>query len=217
MLHQTSLKVTTSWCFDSCVNKTFSSGHTVEVKLLVSEACQKPVADEAWSSWIWIVSDEWWKGFTSDHDWDSSSFEFLLPKHDRDLRMINIGAFCSGDSHHTEIVLWELFNKSLETIFNNNRALFMQMMFVLSIKLFTSMWVSGKLMFQELDNLFILSQVYLFIFIDKVTIFIAFELTSTKIVHMFGNGGTILCADSGDCVFVGLLDGFGSFCVGFLF
>jgi hypothetical protein len=93
----------------------------------------------------------------------------------------------------------------------------MQMMFVLSIKLFTSMRVSGKLMFQELDNLLILAQVYLLIFIDKVAIFIAFVLAPTKIVHMFGNGGTVFCADSGDCVFVGLFDGFGSFCVGFLF
>jgi hypothetical protein len=72
-------------------------------------------------------------------------------------------------------------------------------------------------MFQELDNLFILAQVDLLIFVEEVTILIAFVLTSTEIVHVLGNVGTVLSADFSNSVFVGLLDGFSSFGVGFLF
>mgnify|MGYP007085773120 CR=1 FL=1 len=125
MFHETSLKITASWCFDCSINKSFSTCHAMEKELLISQPCKESIADESRGSRIGIICNERRKGFSCNHHRNSTAFKLLLTKHHRDLGMIDVWSLCTSYSHHAEIILWEFFHKTFQTIFNNSRAFFM--------------------------------------------------------------------------------------------
>ena len=98
--------------------------------------------------------------------------------------MVDVGALGTSDSHHTEIVLRKLFLKSTESLVDNFGRLFIEVMFILSIKLVYSVWFIHYLILEVSYNLLEFVDMCSSGFRKVVANFITFVLTPTHIVDL---------------------------------
>ena len=189
MFHQTSLQVTAPWSFNCCINQTLSSCHTVKVKFLLPQPTQEAISNESAGSGVGVKGIKRRQSFSVDHNGHPSPLQLLLSQHDGHLGMVNVGPLGSCDSHHWKIVEGKLLVESWQTFLYHFGTLIVDVMFVLSIKLFVCSCLIDNFVLKMFPDRLWGIQMNLFFNNDGLAILIAFVLISShpwdSLWHLF--------------------------------
>jgi len=101
---QSSRNVTSLGSLDSSVNQTFSTTHSVEVKLRWSKSTQIAALDEAFRLGSKVILGEVRQGSLVESEWDSLTFDILLAYTSHDLRNVDVATLGACTDHISEPV-----------------------------------------------------------------------------------------------------------------